>query len=286
MHIDKNHLTLHGLTATKKNSVLDYQYPKILMQLPWLIRVVYLANYFTQLRKWYTMVAWQRLIKESPPNAVIMDFGAGEAQYLVPFCKQYPTKTFYALDNRKSNVQFCEAFAYPNLMTEWVDIEKNPSTVQADLGLCVGVMQYLENDQLALKNIQRSLKPGAPLLLYVPINGLLLTNIYNYVFKRYAQYESINERKRVYREDELTQKLDQAGFSMLQKTYTYGFWGKLSHEWLNTCSTLIFSAAIPLKLLAILILIPSLPIILTFMGLDFVSKKKDGNGLLVEARRI
>lgn len=285
MYIDDNPLTLYGLTATKKNSILEYQYPKILMQFPKLIRLVYLANYFTQLRKWYTMIAWQRLIKESPQNAIIMDFGAGEAQYLVPFCKHNPHKTFYALDNRKSNIQFCEAFAYSNLRTEWVDIEKNPSTIEADLGLCVGVMQYLENDQIALENIRKSLKPEAPLLLYVPINGQLLTRIYSFVFKRYAQYESINERKRVYREDELTQKLEQAGFTVLRKTYTYGFWGKLSHEWLNTCSTLIFSAAIPIKLLALLILFPCLPIILVFMGLDFVSKKKDGNGVLIEAKR-
>jgi SAM-dependent methyltransferase len=276
---------LQGLTAAKKNSVLDYQYPKILMQFPRLIRVVYVANYFTQLRKWYTMVAWQQLIKELPANAVIIDFGAGEAQYLVPFCKKNPSKTFYALDYRKSNVQFCEALAYSNLKTECVDIEKMTSSVKADLGLCVGVMQYLENDELALRNMHQSLKPGAPLLLYVPINGVLLTGLYANVFKRYAQYESVNQRKRVYTEDEITQKLNNVGFSILRKTYTYGFWGKLSHEWLNTCSTLIFSAEIPLKLIALLVLVLSLPIILVLMCLDFLSKKKDGNGLLVKAEK-
>jgi SAM-dependent methyltransferase len=256
------------------------------MLFPQLIKLVYAANYTTQLRKWYTMRVWKRLLKESNKNALVIDFGAGEAQYLVPFCKQYPDKKFYATDNRKSNTEFCEAFRYKNLKTELLDIEKNYSEVNADLGICIGVMQYLEQDENALKNINLSLKKGARFLLYVPINGVILTQIYQLVFQKFAHYESINNRKRVYTESEIIEKLNHAGFSIQHKTYTYGYWGKLSHEVLNTCSTLIFSAPFYLKLLATIILFLGFPVIILMMMIDFNSKKTDGNGILLETIKI
>lgn len=273
------------MSGNKKLAVLAYQYPKVLLRFPRLIRLIYWVNYATQLRKWYVMRVWQQLLKQAEPNAVVADFGAGEAQYLVPFCNEHAQKTFYALDNRISNVNFCEALGYTNLNASLLDIELNTFNLQADLGLCVGVMQYLEKDLLALTHMHQSLKPGATLLMYVPINGDLLTPFYKFVFKKYAHYESINQRKRVYQEHDLIEKLTEAGFWVKQKTYTYGFWGKLSHEWLNTCSTLIFSGPFAIKILALIFLIPSFSFILIFMALDYVSDKETGNGVLLELQK-
>jgi SAM-dependent methyltransferase len=271
---------------SSKLNVLDYQYPKFLLYFPNLVRIIYVLNYFTQLRKWYVMSAWQRLLKQAKPNAVIIDFGAGEAQYLVPFCRMYPQKTFCALDMRQSNIQFCESFALPNLQTSLVNIEEASAPLAADLGLCVGVMQYLTQDTAALKNMHESLKSGATLLLYVPINGVFITPFYKYIFARMAQYESINNRQRVYTEKELTEKLVQAGFVIQNKTYTYGYFGKLSHEILNSLSTLIFSGGLLLKMLALLLFPMAFPLIFLFMLLDYNNKKSDGNGLLLEVLRV
>lgn len=271
-------------SQTKLN-VLNYQYPKLLLRFPNTMRLIYVLNYATQLRKWYVMRAWRRLLRESEQSAVVVDFGAGEAQYLVPFCRVHPQKTFYALDMRQSNTQFCEAFALPNLQTSLVNIEEASAPLQADLGLCVGVMQYLMHDTAALKNMHASLKPGAILLLYVPINGVFITGFYKYIFAKWAQYESINNRQRVYTEKELTEKLVQAGFVIQSKTYTYGYFGKLSHEILNSLGTLLFSGGLLLKILALLMFPLAFPIILLLMLLDYNSTKLDGNGLLLKVLR-
>lgn len=266
----------------KDYKILAYEYPKILMQIPDLIRIIYVTNYFTQLRKWYIIPVWKKLLEKSDSNAIIMDFGAGEAQYIVPFCKKNPSKIFYALDNKLSNINFCNSFNIQNLITELVDIEKNKTNIQADLGISVGVIQYLENDELGLTNIYESLKPGAKFLLYQPINGKILLPIYRYVFNRFEQYESINSRKRIYTEFELIEKVKRAGFILERKSYSYAFWGRLSHETLNTCLILMISGGIHLKLLGTVVLIIMIPFIILFMLLDIMSKKTDGNAILLE----
>lgn len=252
------------------------------MQIPDLIRIIYITNYFTQLRKWYIIPVWKKLLEKTDSNALIMDFGAGEAQYIVPFCKRNPSKTFYAIDNKPSNINFCKSFNIPNLKTELIDIEKDKTSIQADLGISVGVIQYLENDEIGLSNIYESLKPGAKFLLYQPINGKILLPIYSYVFNRFEQYESINSRKRIYTEIELIEKVKRAGFVLEKKSYSYAFWGRLSHETLNTCLILMISGGIHLKLFGIAGLIFMFPFILVFMILDIVSRKTDGNAILLE----
>jgi len=273
------------MSEEPKLNILAYQYPKVLLIFPRLIRIIYIFNFATQLRKIYVMRAWKRLVKASDKAALIADFGAGEAQYLVPFCNSYPQKTFYALDNRDSNILFYEALGYSNLKASLVDLEHNAFTEQADLGICVGVMQYLENDMAALLNIYQSLKPGATLLLYVPINGIILTAVYKQILIRWQHYETINKRKRVYSEDDLLFKLKEAGFSVQHKTYTYGYFGKLSHEILNSLSTIIFSGTNLLKIIAVLLFPICFPFIICFMGIDFILPKTNGNGVLLELKK-
>jgi SAM-dependent methyltransferase len=270
------------LKQKKDYKILAYEYPKILMQIPDLIRIIYVTNYFTQLRKWYIIPVWKKLLEKSDANAIIIDFGAGEAQYIVPFCRKNSYKTFYAIDNKKSNINFCQSFNLPNLKTELLDIEKNKASLQADLGISVGVIQYLENDEIGLSNIYESLKPGAKFLLYQPINGKILLPIYKYVFNRFEQYESINSRKRIYTEIELIEKVQKAGFELEKKSYSYGFWGRMSHETLNTCLILIISGAIHLKIIGSICLTIMFPFIIIFMLLDIMSKKTDGNAILLE----
>jgi hypothetical protein len=107
------------LKQKKDYKILAYEYPKILMQIPDLIRIIYVTNYFTQLRKWYIIPVWKKLLEKSDANAIIMDFGAGEAQYIVPFCRKNSYKTFYAIDNKKSNINFCQSSKSKNRIVRY-----------------------------------------------------------------------------------------------------------------------------------------------------------------------
>ncbi len=269
--------------ATQK--VLQYQYPALLLRFPQLIRLVYCCNYITQLRKWYIIKAWSAIIKASKKNFIATDFGCGECQYLLPFCKSYPSATFQALDINAESVAFAKILGAKNLVSIQFDIEKNATSNKADIAVCIGVLQYINDDVAALQNMYVSLKGGGLLLLYVPINGKILTKFYRYIFNSYQQYESINDRKRVYSEVEITNKLNNTGFEIASKRYAYGFWGKLSHELLNSCTTLYFSAKWPVKIVALISLVIVLPVIFLCMFLDLMVTNKSGNGLLIKVTK-
>ncbi|MBC7651003.1 MAG: class I SAM-dependent methyltransferase [Deinococcales bacterium] len=266
--------------------VLHYQYPPLLLRYPKLIWVTYLSNYFTQLRKWYIIKEWQQILEQANENFVAIDFGSGECQYLVPFCSRFAHATFYATDINVSNIAFSNSLQIDNLKSVELDIEKKFIDVNANVAICVGVLHYIEDDRAALQNINKSLSAGALLLLYVPINGTIITQVYSYIFKKYSQYESLNNRQRIYLESDITEKLLNTGFNIQSKKYAYGFWGRLSHELLNSFTTLVFSAVWPVKILAYCGLLLCLPIIILFMLFDFLSNNKTGNGLLIKAIKI
>jgi SAM-dependent methyltransferase len=263
--------------------VLHYQYPAVFLRYPNLIWLTYLSNYLTQLRKWYIIKEWQQILANANKNFIAIDVGSGECQYIVPFCSHYAKATFYAVDINASNIAFSKSLQIDNLKQVQLNIEQKFIDINADVAICVGVMQYLKDDVEALQNINKSLCTGGILLLYVPINGTIITQLYKYIIKKYPQYESLNNRQRIYMESDILEKIVAVGFNVQSKKYAYGFWGKLSHELLNSFTTLFFSAIWPIKIMAYCGLLICLPIIIIFMLLDFLSNNKTGNGLLIKA---
>lgn len=264
-----------------KSAAYQYHYPSFIRNYPNFLRIIYGLNYLTQLRKWYVMCEWQSLLMNSKGSSTVVDFGCGEGQYLVPFTKQFPQSSFIGLDSHLPSVELMNQFGIANLSGQTFNLETDQLSERVDTGLCVGVMQYITQDEQALKNMHSSLRKGGKLLLYVPINGVFLTKIYPYIFQRFEQYETVNNRKRVYTETELLEKVERAGFTIANKIYTYGTAGKLSHELLNSCTTVIVSGNYLLKFLAGFCLILLYPLIFLLMMVDYFSHKSDGNGLLL-----
>jgi SAM-dependent methyltransferase len=265
----------------KRPSFLQYGYPTFLDHWPRFIWFFYGINYLTQLRKWYVVKAWKQLLVQQQPGFIAIDIGAGEGQYLVPFANSYPASTFVAADLNPANVALYQNLSLPNLKALLLDIAADTPPDLAQLILCVGVLHYIEKDEAALKNIYKCLQSNGRFLLYSPIGGHFLTKFYPSIFQRYPQYESLNNRQRIYQEDELLQKLERVGFRIISKTYAYGWAGKLSHEIFNSGTTLLFSAAWPLKILALMALVLFYPLVLLLMAVDFLLPKKRGNGILI-----
>lgn len=259
----------------------QYQYPSFIRKFPALLNLVYGLNYLTQLRKWYVMREWKTLLSAYQEPVTVIDFGSGEGQYIVPFAKEFTNSTFIGADIHQPSVALMDLFAIPNLSGKMLNLESEQMNDCADAALCVGVLQYIDEDQRALENMYRSLRKNGKLLLYVPVNGKILTRLYQFVFESFEQYESMNNRKRVYTVKEILQKVENVGFIVSKKLYTYGTAGKLSHELLNSFTTVIVSGNYLLKIIAGSCLILFYPIILLLMMIDFFSRKSNGNGLLL-----
>src|SRR5436190_5736758 len=114
--------------------------------------------------------------------------GQVTASYISPFCLRELTRSFSEYDSVK---------------VRSLDISRNsyPELELYDTIVCLNVLEHIENDVVALKNMHSLLKPGGRLLLYVPANPRLYCEIDRGVghFRRYVI-------------DDLTDKMKQAGF--------------------------------------------------------------------------
>lgn len=103
-----------------------------------------------------------------------------------------------------------------------------------DIVLCISVLPYSKNDQAFLSCLYNAMKPGGDLLLYVPVNNHTILPFYKKIMQRYENYESVQQNQRVYHETGLIKLLQDCNFLVTERTKTYGFFGKLSNELLNT----------------------------------------------------
>lgn len=270
------------MNSKSNSTILNYQYPKLLIRFPQLIRLVYVLNYCFQYRKWTLIRAWKKALQKQSNSFVVADIGAGESQYLIPFCKQYPKAEFWALDKHLASVQFNKLYPLNNLYSAELDIEVESAKSKANLLLCIGVLQYIQNDEQALHHIYESLKNKGTAFLYVPINGKQYNRFYQWVFLNYPNYETLHQRKRIYTELELENKIISTGFKIKSKEYTYGSFAAISHEISTSLMVMFLQGNGIVKLLTLPLLLLFFPIQMLLYLIDFNTNKSTGNGLLLE----
>ena len=273
------------MNSKSNSTILNYQYPKLLIRFPQLIRLVYVLNYCFQFRKWTLIRTWKKALKNQSNSFVVADIGAGEAQYLIPFCEQYPNAEFWAFDKHLASVHFIKQYPLKNLHSAALDIEVECTKIKADLLLCFGVLQYIQNDQQALQHIYQSLNNKGTAFLYVPINGKQYTRLYQWVYLNYPNYETLHHRKRIYTELEIANKIISAGFKIKSKEYTYGPFAAISHEISTSLMVLMLQGNGIVKTLVFPLLLMFFPIQLLLYFIDFYTLKSTGNGLLLELEK-
>ncbi len=147
-------------------------------------------------------------------------------------------------------------------------------------------MQYIDEDLNALESIFKLCNKKGKIIIYVPINDKILTRIYKYLFYKFNNYEKIQNRKRVYTIMEIEQKISASGFTQISKIFTYGFFGLLSNEIINSLIIIISQFNFLFKVIGILLFIILYPLILLLMILDFCITKNNGNSILIIAEKL
>lgn len=129
------------------------------------------------------------------------------------------------------------------------------------------------------------MKPGAELLLYVPVNQTIILPFYKKLLLHYENYETIQQNQRTYTKQQLIKLLAHNGFVITEMKSTYGFFGKLSNELLNSHLILFNAYSFLIKIILIISLLVFYPLILFCMIMDFLIPVESGNGLLIMARK-
>lgn len=137
----------------------------------------------------------------------LVDVGCGTGAMLQDLSHIGPA---IGLDGSLLALEYCrrrgiESIVAANLEKSWPLMDQTASAVTM-----LDVLEHLENDGLALREVYRVLQPGGLFVLTVPAYPRLWT-----------YWDEALGHKRRYRRSQLTQKLVGTGFSVLRSSYFY-----------------------------------------------------------------
>ena len=253
------------------------------MKFPQFIHFVYRWNGLLLQRNKVVKAELKKSLR-SIGSGQVMDAGCGEGMFILPYAQNYSNVRFTGIDNNQNNIDFCEKYkSQKNLSNASFlnqSLESDFFDQTFDLIYCIGTLQYLEDDVATLTRFHQHLKEKGTLIVYSPINGKTILDLYKHHIENKNNYEIQQNRKRIYLETELTKKLKTAGFDTVTKKYTYGYFGILGHEIYSVALIKIGSSEYFFWAYCILLII-FLPIILLLINVDYLLKKNNGNGLLL-----
>lgn len=269
-----------------KHKYLVHQYPNFMLKNPKLMFWMYLYYKCVHVRIWYVLAVLKKELKQLKAQDSFVDIGCGEGQYSLALKKHYPLVNFILVDKLSSNIEFAQLYinacklkntkAYHKTVEEY-------SIANTNLSICVGVFQYIQEQEKAMQNIYSNTVTGGKLIFYVPINGRFVFKAYQYILEKYPNYESLNNRKRVYTYAQAVELVKNAGFTIEQQQFTYGFFGIVANELLNMQVVLLQNVSNWLKPFLYVLLLLSLHLIIICNCIDYFLPKKNGNGLLLVA---
>lgn len=270
----------------KSYSIYEHRLPEYFFRFPFLIRPVHWGHQLLHNRNRIVLRYLKNWISEKGGKMNVMDAGCGEGNYLIPLAHKFPKCTFTGLDYNPQLVKFVNHYSTQKslkLSVKQADLNQNKLPGKYDLILCVAVLQMLKDDLSFLKQVKESLHPEGQIVLNVPISH---TSIFS---KRSSKGSTYNEVHggvaRKYTVDGLESVLDQAGFQVIQKIPTNGYWGTLGNELLNFGIDALQSGNVFRRSIsAILFAFPLLPLVTFCNVLNSISGKKNISGIVVAAR--
>lgn len=261
----------------------EHTYPDFLMKHPRLIHMIYWWNgQLLQRNKIVCTELNKELLKLF--TGIVMDAGSGEGMFIFPFASRYTNIKFVGIDKNMNHLGFCRKYKshrkLQNVQFFCQSLEQKLIAAKFDLIYCVGTLQYIENDVAVIGNFHQALTANGKAIIYVPINGKTILPFYRNYLRKRNNYESEQNRKRVYSEKEITEKIQQSGFTIISKKYTYGTFGIIAHEIYSILLIKIGSSKYFIPIYYLLLLISS-PFIFVLVNIDFLLNKNNGNGLLL-----
>ncbi len=152
-----------------------------------------------------------------------------------------------------------------------------------DTILCASVLEHIENDKQVLSSLYRALNKRGYLIVYVPTSErrvfpFLIRKIHKMTKEKSAKYP--HEHARYYSGDELQNKLEESGFNIVDKTISYGPFGRLSYDIVTSIQySPVFKYIFPFYFVLVH------PFVLLLMWADIRMNNHDGNGLMIFAQK-
>lgn len=238
------------------------------------------------LRSWYVRKKLKEYAAQIDQSRdwKLLDAGAGFGQYDRFILREFNNVSVKAVDVKRDYLDDCRRyfakeieqgriqFAYADLLS----LDESP---RFDVAICIDVLEHITEDVQVMKNLNSALKPGGYFLMHSP-------SIYSE--EDAGDDDSfVDEHARVgYSRQQISEKLNRAGFKPIEVAYTYGRKGHFAWQllikypmlWMNK----IKLWALPLMAVWYIF---TLPVGLIFMRLDMRDDNEKGTGIYAVARK-
>jgi 2-polyprenyl-3-methyl-5-hydroxy-6-metoxy-1,4-benzoquinol methylase len=211
------------------------------------------------------------------PGCHILDAGCGLGRHTFFMARRYPNSAITGVDLDGKNISICnyirEKKGFVNVRFESCDLRHLNLNQRFDLIICSDVLEYIEEDDLVLRNFRNWLAENGRLILHTP---RLRPRRYLRLFEGYVKCDPLEKAAHArdgYTDGELREKLKKNGLAITDLKYTFGYFGSLSWEFSK-----IVENFKPLFVLCF-------PLILVLGYMDSLKANGNGNGFLIEAQR-
>lgn len=148
-----------------------------------------------------------QLLKNTDKHSSILDIGCSSGILLNDLAdKGFDSTNLYGLDISQEAIKNCKKNGIENAYV--MDGHYPKFDRQFDIIIASDNLEHLKDDELALQNWYKALKPGGRLYVFVPA----------YMFL-WSQHDEVNMHYRRYTVNELATKISAAGFSVDRKSY-------------------------------------------------------------------
>jgi SAM-dependent methyltransferase len=251
---------------------------KMIRHRPVLRKVFYGFLGILFLREWYVKREVRRIFRKNREPAEILDAGCGFGQYGYYCVKRFSQSRVLGLEISESLAddgnRFAQKAGLERLRVEQADITKLDFLDRFDLILNVDVLEHIEQDVELLRRFGLALKTDGCLILSTPT-----------VYRRKKEDSAfVDEHVRDgYSDEDIGQKMKEAGFEIQKITYGYSTWGDLSWRLGIRNTMTCLSHGILGKIFGLLYFVVISPLVFLLMGMDYFWKNARGTGMVVVA---
>jgi len=249
---------------------------------PFLRKLFYKLLDLLLLRTWHVKRELKRWAKENPGEEKILDAGSGFGQYSYFMASHWKKWSVEGIDVKEEQIEDCTQFfkkaGLSNAHFQVGDLSQFTLPDYYNLILSVDVMEHILEDVLVFKNFHTSMKENGILIISTPSDqgG---SDVHDHDHGSFID-EHVRDG---YGIDEITNKLQTAGFSRIKAAYAYGWPGKISWRLSMKYPILMLGASKLFYLILPIYYLITFPFCLALNYLDVRLKHKTGTGLIVSA---
>jgi len=208
----------------------------------------------------------------SPHGKLILDAGCGSGASSLHLAHRYPYSQFVGIDSNMNRVEEAKTdqkiLGIKNVRFVLADLMDPLGKVEYDIIFCIDVLEHIENDELAIKNLCSVLKLGGSLLIHIPL--LNQKRHFGY-FENWVQDDHVRNG---YDEQHLIELLRSQNLRVVKKIYTFGWAGALAWETHEIC-----------RFFGRIAQIGCFPVLALVATLDLRLRNQKGNAILIRAMK-